>query len=309
MRADLDGGEVGAGPHRERTEDAGLAAGAGAQVEPPGRHGPRSRTRSVIRPGQGQGDELRALVLHRGAAVTHRGEGPGVPGGQDGPDRGEGARGRVRAVDELVDAREPRPGHEVHERRLVVGLQQRRELDVDRLPRGAAVRDQRGPQGGDDPLGVAVEHRKGRCAAPVRHDGIPPLLDRALADPTHDGVDEAAGTRPRHDLGEPDGLVRGRVRRDAHPEQLVRAEAEHVEHLRVDARGRAPGGLGDDGVVEALPADRAEGELGGEGGVTPLEPVPAQDGRQLEVRVGAVRDRAQERVRREPGRLGPAGAL
>ena len=196
VRADLDGGEVGAGArpraHRGRRpcrpgRRTGRATGPGRLPSPPP---------GDLGPGQREGDELRALVLHRGAAVAHRRDGPRVPGGQHGTDRGERARSGVRAVDELVDGREPRPGHEVHERRFVVGRQQRRQLGVDRLPRGAAVGDQRGPQRGDDPLGVAVEHREGRCSAPRRHDGLPPLLHRALADPAHDGVDEPAGTRP-----------------------------------------------------------------------------------------------------------------
>ena len=302
--ADLDGGEVCPALDGERAEDAGLAARAGAQVEPlcgqVGWH---------VGGGEREGDQLRPLVLHRGAPVAHLRDQPGVTGAEHDPDRRGAARLDVVVAAQVVDGEQPGPRDHVHPRRLVVGGQQGCQLGVDGVGRGPAVAEQRRPQRGDDPLGVAVPHRQRRGSPTLGHHRVAPLLERALAEPAHDGVDEAAGPGAGHHLGQTHRLVGGRVRGDPHAEQLVGPQAQHVEHLRVDAVGRSAGGLDDDGVVEALPADGAEGELGGEGGIPGLEPVAAQDGGHLEVGVGPVVDGPQQRVGGEPGGLGPAGAL
>ncbi|MBA2127827.1 hypothetical protein DLM45_16575, partial [Hyphomicrobium methylovorum] len=78
VRADLDGGEVGAGLDRERPEDTGLASRAGAEVEPAGGDvgadlGVRHR----------DGEELRPLVLHRRPSLAHGRHGAGVAGVED----------------------------------------------------------------------------------------------------------------------------------------------------------------------------------------------------------------------------------
>ena len=304
MGAHLDGREVGAGLDRERAEHARLAAGACAEVEPA-----RGQVGRDVGGGEGEGDELGPLVLHGRASVAHLGDQAGVPGAEHHADRRDAARLDVVVGAQHVDVDQPGPGDQVHAWRLVVGGQQRRELGVDALGGGPAVAEQRGPQRGDDPLGVAVPHRQGGGSPTLGHDGVAPLLEGALAEPAHDGIDEAARSGPGDDLGEADGLVGGGVGGHAHPEQLVGSEPQHVEHLRVDAFGRSVGRLGDDGVVEALPADGAEGQLGGERRVAGLEPVAAQDRRHLEVGVGPLVDGAQQRVGGEPGRLGPTGAL
>ena len=210
---------------------------------------------------------------------------------------------------QLVDGGQPRPGDDVHLRRLVVGGEQGGQLGVDRGGRRPAVAEQGGAQGAHDPLRVAVPHREGGDSPALGHHDVAPLLERPLADPPHHGVDEAARAGPGDDLGQAHGLVGGGVGGHPHPEQLVRPEPQHVEHLRVDPVGRAAGRLGDDGVVEALPPDGAEAQLGGEGRVAPLEAVATQDGGHLEVGVGPVVDRAQQRVGGEPGGLGATGAL
>ncbi len=236
MRADLDRGEVGAGLDRQGAEHPRLAAGAGAQVEPVRGHVVRD-----VDGGQREGDELGPLVLHRRAPVAHLRDAARVAGAEHDADRRDVAGLDVVVRAELVDRGQPGPGDDVHARRLVVGREQGGELGVDRVGGGAAVAEQGGAQRGDDPLGVAVPHRERGRSAALGHDGLAPLLERALAGPPHHGVDEPARPGPGDDLGQAHRLVGGGVRRDAHPEQLVHAQAQHVEHLRVDAgRSRRP---------------------------------------------------------------------
>ena len=80
------------------------------------------------------------------------------------------------------------------------------------------------------------------------------------------------GAAARRGAGEFDGFVDRRVRRDPGRQQLVHAEAQRVEHGRVDLGDGPIGGDRDDRVVGALPAQGAVGELGGEGGVGGVEP-------------------------------------
>ena len=86
-------------------------------------------------------------------------------------------------------------------------------------------------------------------------------------------------------------------------QQLVRAEPEHVAHRRVELVPVAA--RGQDGVIGAAAAQRAVGQLGGEGRVTAGQAALGEQGGQEQVGVGvAVGDRAQDVVGGPPGRIG-----
>ena len=70
-----------------------------------------------------------------------------------------------------------------------------------------------------------------------------------------------------------------------HREELVGAEAQGVADGRV---GLPAGEMVDDGVVRPQAAECAADQLGGEGGVTPLDPALPQELRQDQVGVGVV---------------------
>ncbi len=80
MRLDLVGDEACPTLGRERREERGLAAGAGAQVEPARVVADGAGLRSGERcGGERERDELAALVLDAGAAVAHGAERGGSP--------------------------------------------------------------------------------------------------------------------------------------------------------------------------------------------------------------------------------------
>ena len=138
-----------------------------------------------------------------------------------------------------------------------------------------------------------------------------------LGDLAQHGVGEAG--RPPADpvADQVDGGADRGVGGHPHREQLVGAEPQRVEHLRLDLGQRPVDAGGQDRVVGALPAQRAGGELGGERRVAAGEAVLAQHRGQHQVGVGVVdADRLQHVVRREPGAsqssakyfLGPAAS-
>ena len=169
--------------------------------------------------------------------------------------------------------------------------------------------EQCGPQGLDDPLRVGLLDGELRGEVAGRDDLGEPGLEVALAHPAHDGVDEPGRPGAVHLAREAHRLVDGRVGRDAHPEELVGAEPQRVEDVRVDLVQGPPRGDTDDRVVEAVHPHRAVDELGRERGVTTLDAAVAQHPRELEVGVGTVRDGPQDGVGREPLRVAAAGAL
>lgn len=75
---------------------------------------------------------------------------------------------------------------------------------------------------------------------------------------------------------------------DAHLQQLVGAQAQHVQQRRVDLLQRAVHAGGEDRVQAALGAQRAVEQLGGEGGVAAGDLVGAQQAGQHQVRVGVL---------------------
>ena len=131
----------------------------------------------------------------------------------------------------------------------------------------------------------------------------------ALADASHDGVDEPGGPGPVDLPGQADRLVDRRVAGHAHAEQLVRAEPQGVEHVGIDLVDGAACSRRDDRVVEAGEPRRAVDQLGGESGVAAADSLVAQQFRQREVGVGAVGDLTHRGVGGESRRIGATGAL
>jgi hypothetical protein len=84
---------------------------------------------------------------------------------------------------------------------------------------------------------------------------------------------------------------------DAGIQDLVGAEAENVEHRRVELGQGAVTAGGKDRVVGALAAQGAVGELGREGGIAAGELAVGEELRQQQVGIGfAVADRRQDVV-------------
>ena len=98
-----------------------MPPGSGAQVEPAL---VLRRVTLDCRGGEGEDQQLRALVLHGGAAVADRSDGTGVTLGQGRPDGAE-PRALGTGVLELVERDEPGPRDERHLRRVVVALEER----------------------------------------------------------------------------------------------------------------------------------------------------------------------------------------
>ena len=186
--------------------------------------------------GQRQRGELRAFVLHAEACRRIRGR---ADSGSPPPRRKPiGEYGVRRASSGIVG--EPGQGRHRDPRRRVVGRQQGLELI------GAPFGRQRPPERAHDPHRVRV------------HQAEPLVVGaRARRDPRHPLPRRVARDAPQHRVGEPgraaaaraarelDGLVDGRVGGDAGRQQLVDAEAQRVEHGRVDlldARGRRRSG-------------------------------------------------------------------
>ncbi len=96
----------------------------------------------------------------------------------------------------------------------------------------------------------------------------------------------------------------GRVCRHPRGEQLVGAQAQQREELRIEL-GERPVDAGlEDGVVGALAAQRAVGQLGGEGRIAPDDAALGEQTGQHEVGVGVLElDPAQQVERRPPRRI------
>jgi hypothetical protein len=100
------------------------------------------------------------------------------------------------------------------------------------------------------------------------------------------------------------------VRGHPHPEQLVRAQPERVQHRRVDPVQRSSRALLDHRVVPPAQPQRPVRELRGEPGVPAPDAALAQQRREDEVRVGVrLGHGAQHVERRRPGRVAGAPPL
>jgi hypothetical protein len=122
-----------------------------------------------------------------------------------------------------------------------------------------------------------------------RRDPLQPAVEVVLRDLAEHGVDEFRPSVAQHHPGQFDGGGHGGVRGDAGPQQLVRAQAQHVQHRRVDLAQRPVDTGRDDRVVRPLAAQRAVHQLGGQRRVPGVEVLvlarPAQQRGQDEVGV------------------------
>ena len=173
-------------------------------------------------------------------------------------------------VEEFVGGGAAGPGHERHLGPLVVGLEQ--ILDP------GAPAAQRVPQRRDDPSRMRVHDGEMVLGVLVvgRRDLLDPAVEVVLRDLPQHGVDELGPPVAEHDPRQLDGGGHGGVGRDPRPEQLMDAQAQHVEHRRVDLAQRPVDTRGDDRVVRALPAQRPVHQLGGQRRVPPVEVAPSR---------------------------------
>ena len=275
MLGHLDGIDMGAVDVGERTEQRGLAAGSGAHVQPP----------SAVLPDDGRHrdracDKLAALVLHTRETLTDGVEFAGIAAGQ------VHTVGRVvtdlsaTGQGELLGGDETGPGHEVHRRALVVGGQ----CGLQQAGRTSQCRE--------EDLGDPA-----RMRVPERQMPDDVVGDRRC-ELIHPDVLVALGYLAQHrihETGRPhavlcaDEIDRGghrRMRSDACAQQLIGAQAQHVEELTVDLGDRATRGRRDDRVDNVLRACGPVGQLGGQRGITAGDVALAQHLRQNEVGVG-----------------------
>ena len=270
---------------------SGVGVGVGVGV------GGRGCQRSA---GQRDGGQLAGLVLDGGLAGGDQiGRVAGVEGeGVGGPAAGLGV-GRhhlvaVRAAGE--------GGHGDLGARVARG-QGGLELGVGRIAEG-------GPVGADDPPGVAAAD--GEVAVGVGRrvgrDDRQPGVQVSGRHPAQDGVDVAGDARADHLLGQVDRGGHGGVGPDPGGEELVRAEPEDLADRRVELVQRAVAAGREHGVVGALAAQRAVGELGREGGVAAGDVAVGQQLGQQQVRVClAVLHRREDLVGGAARVAGPAG--
>ena len=80
----------------------------------------------------------------------------------------------------------------------------------------------------------------------------------------------------------------GAVGGDPHAQDLVGAQAQHVQDDGVELVQGPVDAVGQDGVVPAAQAQGAVGQGGGEAGVAPVQAFGVEQGRQDEVGEGAV---------------------
>ena len=310
VRVDVRGDQAGAAGSGEPGQQPGLAAGARAQVEPEPVRGPASAAGASARagtwfagscrgqadPGQGERGQLARLVLDGRARGD---QGGGIAAGQPEAIRRPAGpltvrQGAVRrGIGSLGGAEGEHDGGPG-----VAGGQGVLEL-------GRGGRAERVAERVDDPARMAVPDGQvtGRVTGLVRGRDPDPVVQVAGGHPAQDRVDETRGPRAADVLGQVDRRGHGGVPADPGGQQLVRAEPEHVAHRRVEVVPVAA--RGQDGVIRAAAAQRAVGQLGGEGRVTAGQAALGEQGGQEQVGVGvAVGDRAQDVVGGAPGRVG-----
>ena len=251
-----------------RSASRSRARPASSPALPPG---PAHRSSQRSRPevaldrcrGEGQGDQLRPLVLHCGSSLAHGRDRPRVPVVED--NGGPGQRGERGAVpQQLAHVGETRPGHERHPRRRVVRRQERVELRVHVVGGRAAVTEQGLPKGADHPLGMAGPH--GRCRQRLQAGGATSSshASRSRSDTAQHRVEEPGRADPVDLSGQGHGLVDRGVGGDPHTEQLVDPQPERVEDRTVDLRRRSLRGDLDHPVVEPAHPRCAVDQLGRE---------------------------------------------
>ena len=248
----------------------------------PCRPGPAHRSsQSSSRPSSGAsaiatGDQLRSLVLDAGAPLGDRRHRPGSPPSDHHAVRRVGGR----LPRQLVTGGAAGPRDQGDPGILVVGGEQLVQLA---LADGLA-------QLVDHPLRVAEGEGgvPGRRRAHVGGDLLDPLVEVALAHRAEHRVGEVAGAGVHPGPDQVDGGADRGVVRHPHRHQLVGAEPQRVEHLRLDLRQRPVDAGRQDRVVGAASPDRPRRQLGGERRVAPLELVVPDHGREDQVGVGVV---------------------
>ena len=206
VRRDLDRGDAGAAAPRGRAppSSAGLAAGAGAQVEPAARRG------RPAGPRPGERDQLAALVLHAGPAVADDGAGsPGAPDRQRRPRSGDQRAGRAAGrLGQRRRGRQARPRRQVHRRAARC-----------RRPAAPLARRARSPRAARRANARTIHTGCERRRAPAARSLAPSGASRpsqvgqvVLADRAQHGVGEAGRAAGRRRADEVD---RGRRRRRA----------------------------------------------------------------------------------------------
>ena len=267
-------------------QQPGLATRSRAQVQP------ELVAALQRRRGQRHGDQLRALVLDGGSTLRHGRHRARVAALQHHAVRREAGR----LSRQLVPRGPARSSDQGHQRVRVVGREQVVQLcATHRL--GQLV---------DDPFGVAEGERgvPRRRAALVRRDPVDPLVEVVLAHRAQHRVDEVAGAGVHPRADQVDGGADRGVVGHPHRQQLVGADPQRVEHLRLDLRQRPVGAGRQDRVVGPASADGARGQLGGERRVAALELVVPDHRRQHQVGVGPVdADRLEDVERRGAGRV------
>ena len=230
-------GATGHDPAGDGREHRGLAARAGAQIEPRAREGPGRRRRRAGQRGvgQGQGGELAGLVLDEGATLGHRRYRRGVAAVQDDAERGPARRlrrfGRALA-DELLRVGQAREGGEGDPGPDVAGGQGSSGFGQ----AASRLLAERGAERLDDPARVAAGRGQvaDRVGGPVGGDNLEPFGLGPGADAAQHRVDEPGGAHARHILGQ----VHGRGDRGVagHPggQQLVGAQPQYLADRRID---------------------------------------------------------------------------
>ena len=237
-------------------EHGGLAAGSGAQVQPP--------LPLAHRAGRGSGRAPRAASPRPARGVCRRTRGRAA--------RGRRRRGGSRTASTACAARlrGPRasPGSAaIVTRGDALSAVRRASSSSARPSAASARRNARTTQTGcENTRPRRSSSERALAATRAIHS---PGVSREIA-PQH-RVGEAGGAAAAGAAGQLDGLVDGGVGGDAGGEQLVGAEAQRIQHGRVDLLDAAVGGDLDDRVVGALAAQRAVGQLGRQRGIRGVE--------------------------------------
>jgi hypothetical protein len=126
----------------------------------------------------------------------------------------------------------------------------------------------------------------GEVVVAARRGDLQPRLEVPGGDLPQHRVDEPGRPRASDVLGEVHRRGDRGVGADPGGQQLVRAQPEHLAQRRVDPVQVPVAADGEDGVVAALTAQRAVGQLGGERRIPSGQPTVSQQRRQQQVDIG-----------------------
>ena len=202
----------------------------------------------------------------------------------------------------MLGSRETRQGDETHPRRQIVSLEQ-----LPQFP-GPAIGIQRVAERFDDPERMRFLAREQPLASQPGHGPHSPLVrgraGQRAEHPVHESRCGSFAIRrdQRH------GFIDRCVGRHPHPEELMRAEAEGVEHFGVELGQRPPRHQAQNAVIVALATEGAVAEFGGESGIRLAQMClrELRGQQQVRVRVAFV-DRAKYLIGDPARRLDPSG--